>query len=144
MSLSYQNLLFESKYASKSDSIFESINNYCAEANKLYSRYGGILSHKECLISTLTGELPEDLEHRKLVITSDASYFKAYVNSALSEVDDSKVKSSVQISLKASQSEHNLVFHYLEGLSESQKSRVRILSKMIWNNLYLKGEQDAW
>ena len=135
--------LFEDKYLHNTDNVFEAINSMCEDANKLHSQYGGIISHKECLTSVLTESLPEDLEKRKLVATANNRYMQSYIDNALAEVDDIRVKSSVQITLKVSQVNKNLVFQYLQNLTKSQKARVRILSRVIWNNLYVKGEVNA-
>ena len=60
MNVIEQNLQFEKQYASKCSSIFEAINMWANDANKINDKYRGRLEPCECLETALTGELPDD------------------------------------------------------------------------------------
>ena len=141
MSLVDKNELFQTIYMVDTDNTFEALNNWSRDANKLCTQYRNCISNAEALSSTLTNTFPQDLEYRKIVADVENKYVDRYINEVLSQIDDVKVKASVLKTLSHSRGIKDLEFIYLNELSESQRSRVRILCRMIWGNLYpMKGE----
>lgn len=53
----------------------------------------------------------------------------------IADVDDPLVARSVRRSYGASLSEQHLIYRYHKELTSSQRSRVRILTRMIWYNI---------
>lgn len=144
MNVIEQNLQFEKQYASKCSSIFEAINMWANDANKINKKYQGRLEPCECLETALTGELPDDFNDRHLVKLCEVRYVYKYIQAELDQIDDEAVKVSVKFSIEATIFAKNLVFKYRETLSEGQKSRVRIITRMLWNNLCdTKGTKDV-
>lgn len=144
MNVLEQNIEFEKQYTSKCKSTFEAINMWANDANKLNEKYQGRLEPCECLETALTGELPDDFDDRQLVKLCEVRYVYKYIQAELDQIDDEAVKVSVKFSIEAIIFSKNLVFKYRETLSEGQKARVRIITRMLWNNLCdKKGTKDV-
>ena len=144
MNLHEQNKLFEAKYLKDTDNVFEAINSWSNDANNLYSQLNGVISNSESLTYSLTSEIPKHIYQRIPISKVDLRYEYLYIQEALTQVEDKKVKISVIFTLKQSKLEKNLVFVYIDGMSASQKARVRVLSRLIWYNLYPeKGKDDG-
>lgn len=136
MSLDKANKLFQSKYMDSQNNVFDAINMWVNDATKLKSQYQGRLSSSESLTSCLTSSLPQNIDRRIVVKDSEQLYISRYIKEALTQIDDKDVKLSVLQTLNKSRSENNLTFIYLDILTDSQRSRVRVLSRLIWYNLY--------
>lgn len=136
MSLDKNQQLFQDKYLTATDNVFEAINTWCSDAKALRSQTGGRISNSEALSSTLSGSLPNNLNKRIPYCRVEQLYIVRYIKEAIFQIDDIDVKRSVLRTLNASLNRKNLVFIYGDCLSEAQRARVRIASKMVWNNLY--------
>lgn len=144
MSIPDVNRQFESKYSDSSESIYEAIDRWAADAHKLNSKYDGRLSEKECLDVVVTNKFPDDFEKRKIVKLSEVRYVSRYIYEELTHIDDIDVKFSVKLSIEKTIMLRKLQFVYRQNLTESQKSRVRIIVRMLWNNLQAKkGTKDV-
>lgn len=141
MSLQISNELFYKTYYEESGNIFEAINNWADDANRIAYQTQGKLSKSECLDGCLTSTLPKDYKKRKRVVDAEVEYIENFIHKALSEVDDNKVKTCVIKTLDCSRNTHNLTYFYDDDLTSGQRSRVRILSRMIWYSLYPKGRR---
>ena len=138
--LGESNKLFNSRYMTQTSNTFEAINLWIKDSNNLKQQFDTRLSDKECLQSCLTGRLPEDIVTRRLVRNSSKRYIDRYIDAELSQIDDILVRKSVSSSLKRSRDLNNLVFEYHDKLTSSQKSRVRIICKLIWFNCFPRKE----
>lgn len=138
MNLVDSNRLFEDQYLSQTSNTFEAINMWVKDSKQIEAKYQNRLSSNESLSSALTQKVPDNLDRRKLVKDVESQYIDRYIREALSQIDDKDVRISVLQTLNRSRSEKNLVFVYLDILSDFQKSRVRIISRLIWYNLYPK------
>lgn len=138
MSLVDTNRAFENQYLSKTSNVFEAINLWVDDSKELEASYQTRLSSSEALSSLLTHSFPKNLDRRKFVKDSDTRYVKAYIREVLSQIDDYEIRISVLQTLNHSMSEKNLVFVYLDKLSDAQRARVRIISRLVWYNLYPK------
>mgnify|MGYP002625315442 CR=1 FL=1 len=138
MSLNEYNELFETKYLSRTDNIFEAINLWANDSEKLRAQYQNRLDSNEVLSASLTRKLPENLDRRILVKDADQRYVDKYIREALTQIDDESIRISVLQTLNHSRSENHLVFRYLENLTCGERSRVRVISRLIWYNLYPK------
>ena len=138
MNLVDSNRLFEDQYLSQTSNTFEAINMWVKDSKQIEAKYQNRLSSNESLSSALTQKVPDNLDRRKLVKDVESQYIDRYIREALSQIDDKDVRISVLQTLNHSRLEKNLVFVYLDILSDFQKSRVRIISRLIWYNLYPK------
>lgn len=139
MSIVDRNKEFQNQYIANCDNVFEALNSYSRDALELKENSDGKLSDSECLSCIVTDKLPDNLKHRIKVEVAETEYIKNYIYKALADVDDVKVKRCVIVSLATSRKHHNLTYQYQHGLSDGQKSRVRVLCNMIWYSLYPKG-----
>lgn len=140
MSITESNQLFESQYLNNTDNIFEAINHYASDANKLCNQTQNRLNKSEALTSILTKKLPDDISKRRVVEIAEHTYADKYIKQALADIDDGNIRKHVYESLIQSQYTSNLVYVYGSGLSSSEKSRIRILCNMIWSSLYPRKE----
>lgn len=143
MGLYELNKEFNTKYSSQTDNIFEAINLWSRDATNLAKESEGLLSDSECLNSCLTGKYPDNYKTRKRIVDAEIQYIENFIDKALCEVDDLHVKDSVIATLSCSRKLHNLKYVYTYELTDGQKSRVRILSRMIWYSIYPKRRSDG-
>lgn len=135
MSIPEKNDKFYRKYLAQTDNVFEAINKWTADSNKIYTKYQGLLNNVEALNAALTSKLPDNLKYRIPVKLSSDIYVFKYIRESLNYVDDILVKQSVLISMRNSISKNCLVVTYVGRLTEGQKARIRILCNMLWYTL---------
>ena len=104
--------------------------NYLKETDNL-------ILDSEAVTWALRGERPEIADRRRYSQVK-RRYATSYIEEVLCYVDDLDVKRSVRKSIKASRSNQNLVYVYEGELSDSRSARVRILTNIIWNELYVR------
>ena len=104
--------------------------NYLKETDNL-------ILDSEAVTWALRGERPE-IADRQTYSQVKRRYATSYIEEVLCYVDDLDVKRSVRKSIKASRSNQNLVYVYEGELSDSRSARVRILTNIIWNELYVR------
>ena len=104
--------------------------NYLEETDNL-------ILDSEAVTWALRGERPE-IADRQTYSQVKRRYATSYIEEVLCYVDDLDVKRSVRKSIKASKSNQNLVYVYEGELSDSRSARVRILTNIIWNELYVR------
>lgn len=89
------------------------------------------ISHSSALNWVVTGDTPKNLLRPEAHMSyRDRCYSNAL--DRLNYVDDLAVKESVFCTILNSREEGHLIYSYKDNLSDSQKSRVRILSNIIW------------
>ena len=96
-----------------------------------------LILDSEAVTWALRGERPE-IADRQTYSQVKRRYATSYIEEVLCYVDDLDVKRSVRKSIKASRSNQNLVYVYEGELSDSRSARVRILTNIIWNELYVR------
>lgn len=139
-----QNKAFKDKYEYRFSSTFDAVNAWADDAIALNRKYEGRVDPNECLDIALTNELPDDFSSRRLVKLSEIRYVARYIQAELDQIDDIKVKNSVKFSIEATIFNENLVFKYGIDLSDGQKARARIITRMLWSNLCnKKGTKDV-
>ena len=104
--------------------------NYLKETDNL-------ILDSEAVTWALRGERPE-IADRQTYSQVKRKYATSYIEEVLCYVDDLDVKRSVRKCIKASKSNQNLVYVYEGELSDSRSARVRILTNIIWNELYVR------
>lgn len=138
MAIAQLNRVFEDKYCENGMSPFEAINAWVGDAIDAYDSNHGLLSATESLNVALGCEAPESLDKRIPVSEAHSNYVRSYADLAVREVDDERVRHAVKASINLSLRKKTLTAAFLDGLSEGEKSRVRVLCRMIWNNFYPK------
>lgn len=114
-------------------STYQAIQHLSKLARKKLKELDNSIQDSQALTWALTGVKPDvpETKHKK-VYHSNRFYQEEYMNDILCCVDDKEVCESVRESFRASKQVNHLIYVYNNTLDESRKSRVRILTRMIW------------
>ena len=138
MSLDSTYVEFSKKYLDDDCDIFAGILNWCEDSRKLQRDSYNCLDVSESLSTCLSGKLPRNFKSRKSLDVVNREYARKYIEEVLCYVYDKDVENSVIRSLMVSKKKGKLTFNYIPGLDFGQKSRVRILCRVLWNDLFMK------
>lgn len=138
MAIHELNREFKAKYCADGANPFEAINAWVDDAIGAYDANHGLLSGAESLNAALECGLPDDLVRRIPISDAHSNYVNRYVDLAMREVDDERIRRAVKSSIFISLRRESLTAVTLDDLSEGERSRVRVLCRMIWNNFYPK------
>lgn len=125
-------------YESLFGSRFAAISYIASEARKLAESNHNIISHSESLACVVTGYYPEKLKNLQYTSYEDSIF--QYELDILNYVDDEGVKQSVIDTINTSRRHNHLIYVYSESLEECKYTRVRILSKLVWERSLLQLE----
>ena len=114
---------------------YQAVQYIQKQSRKLLEYTDNRITDSEAITWVLTGEKP-DYESRKTFNEITAKYEDAYVDEILCYIDDKQVCESIRLSISKSKKSKNLVYRYTKGLDETQKSRVRVVTRMIWYKLF--------
>lgn len=114
---------------------YQAVQYIQKQSRKLLEYTDNRITDSEAITWVLTGEKP-DYESRKTFNEITAKYEYAYVDEILCYIDDKQVCESIRLSISKSKKSKNLVYRYTKGLDESKKSRVRVVTRIIWYNLF--------
>ena len=104
-------------------------------ARQLVAKYQDVISFAEALTWILSGEVPKNVLQYRQILRRREERFLGYAKDTLSTIWDEDVKQSVLESLVRSRKAGHLIYHY-EGVYDSyRQSRVRILTRKIWNEI---------
>lgn len=105
---------------------------YLADATRtILDRYNNQLLESEAIAWLLTGVRPPHLQEKPKP-RPRRNWRKAWVTDRLSEVLDVEVKQAVLETVRRSKRVHRLEFCYKDVSDESRRTRIRILSRIIW------------
>ncbi len=136
MSLDHKNRLFETRYNSKYENTFEAVKHWYDDAQRLKRISNNKLSNSEALNAALTGKLPQNYISRRSIDLAESEYIDRYIREAVSQIDSIDIQKSVLVSMNISRKNRKLIFAYSSKLTSSEKSRVRIIDRLIWYNLF--------
>lgn len=115
-------------------SVYGAINYVAKRARKLASESEDQILDSHALSWAITGVRPEPRKyHRPADIVSNAKTQEEYLDDLLCYIDDEDVKLSVSESYRCCITCGHLIYFYTEGLDEARRSRVRILTNMVWD-----------
>lgn len=117
-------------------SVYGAVNHVAKTARKLAAECDEQILDSHALSWAITGVKPELSKCRKpikLESLSNAMTSAEYLEDILCYIDDNDMRTSVMESYRCSITCGHLIYFYTEGLDESQKSRVRILTNMVWD-----------
>lgn len=115
--------------------VYKAVNLVAKLARQKAEATNNLVLHSEAISWVLTSETPQILN--EVSNPKDcASYSTAYISDVLSYIDDIQVCDAVRTSLKHSKKEHHLIYLYRDVSDEHRRARVRVLTRMIWYNLY--------
>ena len=119
------------KKLSNSSSIYSDVMSISNQARELSKRSGESILHSEAISRVLKGDTS------KIVFDDDVidEYESKYIKEMFMYIDDKEIKDAVYDSFYDSKKNRNLIYVYNEITDENRKSRVRILTRMLWFNL---------
>ena len=125
------------------EELSERTNRYAAvymiakEARRRAEKCNNLISHAEALSWVLTGNKPETLvrAERRGQSMFDDSNIQDFVDSYISLVDDCEVAEAARDSINQTLHESNLVYMYSKIQDEPRRSRVRIITRMLWDKI---------
>lgn len=113
---------------------FEACRVISEKASWLVKVTRGTADASEGVTWALTGKLPNNLKKRMENHMKLESPRTSYMVNLLSYVDDDDVVESVKQSYDQSVAIDSLTFYYPVKLTTGQKARVRVLTRMCWEN----------
>lgn len=120
------------KLEAKLGSRYTAINYVARLTDKIYDEYCGHLSKAEIMAWILEGTKPKNLSLAKYRAKySGIEKFQSEID-YLNYVSDKAVVASVKETLNNAALRKNLTYIYLGDLQESQKSRIRVISNILW------------
>lgn len=127
------------RLAEECGSKFDAIHIISNRARKLSDSVEGVIQQSEALSWAVTDKKPKNLKHRtsvrelnNLIYHPESYYKEQYLEDLLTEVEDFYVRESVRESFQLSTESGHLNYRYINGISDENKSRVRILTNMVW------------
>lgn len=113
-----------------STSIYELVNEVASKARKLAEDTDNVILHSESL-SYICRELDIDMSQFKRL----TDYEERYIREQFCYIDDPAVKDSVRESFKRSKESGKLTFVYCDVASKSKRSRIRVITRMLYYTL---------
>lgn len=113
-----------------STSIYELVNEVASKARKLAEDTDNVILHSESL-SYICRELDIDMSQFKRL----TDYEERYLREQFCYIDDPAVKDSVRESFKRSKESGKLTFVYCDVASKSKRSRIRVITRMLYYTL---------
>lgn len=115
-------------------STYQAIQHLSKVARKKLKEVDNNIQDSQALTWALTGLEPDVKQNMKdKVYHSKKFYQEEYMDDMLCYVDDEEVCESVRESFRASKKVNHLIYVYNHTLDEHRKSRVRILTRMVWD-----------
>lgn len=109
---------------------YPSITFIASEARKLRFSLDYDITESQALAWVLSGVTPE----RHKIPIKDLEYSISLEDRLLTYIDKPAIKKSVKLSVEDTEIHHHLIYRYTADLNESEKARVRILTRVIWYN----------
>lgn len=113
---------------------FKACNLIAHTADKLLRVVNNSISESEAVSWAMTSVVPDNLQDRRRQHMLLSVPKTEYMNNLLSYVDNDGIKEAVQESFSQSVRLGSLTFYYPSKLSQGQKQRVRVLTRMCWHN----------
>ena len=104
------------------------------EASRLVDKCDQSVSGSEALTCVIEGRKPKDLRKRMEQHMNVSVPSSEYAKSLLAYVDSSDVVKCVKESFSQSVRIGSLTFYYPVKVSQADKARVRVLTRMCWHN----------
>lgn len=117
------------------NSVFMAVNTVAKRARQKMVDTNGMILESKAISWALTGESPKIPTKTCIEITDHVEYLtgEEYLHELLCTVDDKYVCDSVIDTFEASVKTNHLIYCYNHSLDETQKARVRVLSRIVWD-----------
>lgn len=114
---------------------YKAINHLSNKARKYAEKYDNIVLHSEALTWALLNEIPNSLD-LYTAIKGKKKQRDILADNVMQYVDDVGIRSSVKSSIRESIHANHLIYIYDDSKDENRMKRIRILTNIIWNQLY--------
>ena len=115
-------------------SLYMAVNLVAKQARKKLAQADYMILDSQAISWALTSIPPEVIHKRPSEAYPTECYGLTFLEDMLSYVDDESVEESVKISYDHSVKGNHLIYSYNKDLDPSRKARVRILTRMAWDN----------
>lgn len=115
-------------------SLYMAVNLVAKQSRKKLAQTDYMILDSQAISWALTNIPPEVIHTRPSEAYPRGCYGLTSLEDMLSYVDDESVKQSVEISYDRSVKGNHLIYFYNKDLDPSRKARVRILTRMAWDN----------
>lgn len=114
---------------------YQAINYLSRKARKYAEKYDNVILHSEALTCALLNEIPNSLD-LYTAIKGRKKQRDILADNVMQYVDDEGIKSAVRSSIRESIHANHLIYIYDDSRDENRMKRIRILTNIIWNQLY--------
>lgn len=126
----YQRLI--DKYITITGNKYAAISEIAKKARKLAEDNDNRISHSEAMRWLASGVCPTCLDKPK---RTRIDCILEIINDSIYHVLDKRIKKSVNVSMLKSDKLNHLIFIYHKDLCPSQRCKVRVLCRLIWDKL---------
>ena len=122
------------EYISKFGNKYIAIQQIMKDARDLSNDSEVQISDSQALSQIVSGKHNLDTS-AKTKVSKNISYLDKLISARLEGVSNSYICESVRLSIESSTINSNLSYIYKGKLNESEKVRIRILTRMIWSDM---------
>lgn len=123
------------KYVDAFGSNFAAINYVAQVARRRRQSVHNCILESQALAWVVTGIEPKGIQEYYAQLKLLKQRKQMYVDDRLLYIDDIDVRNAVKVSIHESQQAHHLIYSYKDVTDTYQQARVRILCRMIWDEL---------
>lgn len=117
------------------DNPYEAVNHLSRKARQFAEKHDNVVLHSEALTWALLNEIPNSLD-LYTAIKGKKKQRDILADNVMQYVDDEGIKSAVKSSIRESMHANHLIYIYDNVKDENRMKRIRILTNIIWNQLY--------
>lgn len=117
---------------------YKAIQHIVKEARKKQASTNYNISSSEAISWVVDNKIPDNVKSGR-AYEKRTTYVEDILNSYLNDIDDNEVRKCVEDSVNYSYTNSCLIFIYSNTLNTYEKSRVRILTRMIYDKIRKKG-----
>lgn len=117
------------------DNPYEAVNHLSRKARQFAEKHDNVVLHSEALTWALLNEIPNSLD-LYTAIKGRKKQRDILADNVMQYVDDVGIKEAVKSSIRESIHANHLIYIYDDSKDENRMKRIRILTNIIWNQLY--------
>lgn len=114
---------------------YQTINLLSRKARQYAEKYDNVVLHSEALTWALLNESPSSLD-LYTTIKGKKKQRDILADNVMQHVDDVGIQEAVKSSIRESMRANHLIYIYDDVKDENRMKRIRILTNIIWNQLY--------
>ena len=129
--MSLENDIVFRKQLEQSDNIYNSINSVVSSARELANKCDNTILHSKAITCIISGVKPP----REYIRDYRDEYEGSIIKELFCYIDDKEICDAVYDSYFKSKSANNLKYVYNSISDESRRTRVRVLTRMLWYSI---------